>query len=164
MLARHWRGPGDMRPSLPRRLRDASGANLVETALILPVALLLTFSLIEFATLFFVFLALESGVSQATRYAVTGQVVSGNSREDSIRQAMRDATPTLSLADDAFAFTHLPVGGQQWLSGPGGPRDIAKVTVTYSFPFVSPLVRAFFTDGRLPLVVESTMKNEPLFE
>ena len=76
-----------------------------------PLLLLLTFSIVDFACLFYVYLALENGASQATRYAVTGQVQAGMTREQSIKAAMRTATPTLTLDDGMFSFSHLPPGG-----------------------------------------------------
>ena len=74
-----------------RRLRDCTGATLVEAAIVTPLLLLLTFSIVDFGSLFYVYLALENGVSQATRYGVTGSAMddpsnpgSKLSREDSI--------------------------------------------------------------------------------
>ena len=55
-----------------KRLKDATGATLLEAAIITPLLLLLTFSIADFGGLFYVYLALENGVSQATRFAVTG--------------------------------------------------------------------------------------------
>ena len=46
---------------------------MLEAAIITPLLLLLTFSIVDFGALFYVYLALENGVSQATRYGVTGQ-------------------------------------------------------------------------------------------
>lgn len=160
------RTAGVPRRALPclRRLADARGANLVEAALVTPLLLLLTFSVVDFASLFYVYLALENGVSQASRYSVTGQQEAGMTREDSIKLAMRHATPTLTLADDVFTFSHLPVGGGAWVAGAGGPADIGKVTVTYTWTLMTPLLRPFFDDGRIDLVVESAMKNEPRFD
>jgi hypothetical protein len=86
------------------------------------------------------------------------------SREDSIRAAMRDATPTLELEDTAFTFEHLPAGTSTWVAGPGNPGDIAKVTVNYTWSFMTPLIAAFFDGGEIDLVVESAMKNESRFE
>ncbi len=94
-----------------RRLKDSKGTSLVEAALITPLLLLLTFGICEFSSLFYVYLALENGVSQATRFGVTGNVTGTATREDSIRAAMRDATPTLTLDDSAFTFSHMPIGG-----------------------------------------------------
>ena len=85
-----------------RRLRDTRGGSLVEAALITPLLLLLTFGIIDFASMFYVYLALENGVSQATRYGVTGNLKDDPmnpgtplNRADSIKLAMRQATPTL---------------------------------------------------------------------
>jgi Flp pilus assembly protein TadG len=145
------------------RLRGERGTNLVEAAFLTPLLLLVSFSIIEFGMLFFVYLALENGVSQASRYAVTGQLAAGLSREQSIIKAMRDATPSLTIPNEAFTFTHLPVDatpGTAWLPGSGGPNDIGKVTVNYTWPLYTPLVRPFFTGGQITFVVESAMKNE----
>ena len=56
-----------------RRLSDARGANLVEAAVITPLLLLLTLAIVDFSAMFYAYLALEHGVSQATRYAITGR-------------------------------------------------------------------------------------------
>ena len=77
---------------------------------------------------------------------------------------MRNATPTLTIADDAFTFTHLPTGGATWAAGSGGPNDIGRITVNYTWAFYTPLVRPFFPNGEIMLKVESAMKNERRFE
>lgn len=153
-----------------RRCRDDRGANLIEAAVITPLLLLLTFSTIDFGALFYVYLALENGVSQATRYAVTGNQMSdpgspGNflSRDASIKAAMRQATPTLTLPDGAFSFSHMSPGGGAWVGGTGGPDDIEKVAVNYTWNIMTPLMRPFFPGGVVTLHVESAMKNEPRF-
>jgi Flp pilus assembly protein TadG len=160
--------------SLKRRFasfRTETGANLVEAALITPLLLLLTFSIVDFASLFYVYLALENGVSQATRYAVTGNQVDDPddpgeklSREESIKWAMREATPTLTLDDEGFSFSHLPSGTTTWVGGVGGPDDVEKLTVDYTWTFLTPAFTLFFEDGQIHLRVESAMKNEGRFE
>ena len=89
-----------------RRLRDTSGNTMIEAAMITPLVLLLTFGIMEFATMFYVYLALENGVSQATRYGVTGQLKDDPmnpgtplNRTESMKLAMRQATPTLTIPD-----------------------------------------------------------------
>ena len=79
--------------------------------------MLLTFATFDFASLFYAYLALENGISQATRFAVTGNQMNdpanpGNllSRTASIETAMRLATPTLTIADTAFTFSHMSSG------------------------------------------------------
>ena len=146
------------------RWKSARGANLVEMAAVIPLLLLLTFAIIDFSTLFYVYLSLENGVSQATRYAVTGQVMNdpanpGNnlSRDNSIKLAMRNATPTLTIPDSAFSFYDVTTSA----SGTGGPGDIIRVSIQYVFVPMTPLIRPFFTNGQITFTVSSTMKNEP---
>jgi Flp pilus assembly protein TadG len=148
---------------MTRLIRNCRGATLVEAAIMTPLLLLLTFSIVDFAGLFYVYLALENGASQATRYAVTGQLISGQTREQSIKAAMRAATPTLTIPDGAFSFSYLPPGETVWRSGTGGEGDIGKVTITYPWNLMTPLIRPFFTGGQLVIRVESSMKNERRF-
>ena len=150
-----------IRPSVS--FRTEKGTSAVEAALVIPLLLLLTFAIVDFASLFYVYLALENGVSQASRYGVTGNVVAGQTRQESIKTAMRQATPTLTIGDGAFSFSHLRPGQGVWSAGVGGPNDIDKVTVNYSWTLLTPLVGSFFPSGRINLVVESAMKNEAKF-
>ncbi len=144
---------------------------MVEAAIVTPLLLLLTFGIVDFATMFYTYLALENGVSQATRFAVTGnQKPDPNNptqmldRQGSIIYAMRDATPTLTIPDGDFSFSHLPEGATAWSSGVGGPGDVEKVAIDYTFDFMTPLIRPFFSNGQLQLHVESAMKDEPKFQ
>jgi Flp pilus assembly protein TadG len=150
-------------PRVRRWFRNTSGANLVEAALITPILAFVTFAIVDFAMLFYAYLALENGVSLATRYAVTGQQIAGQTREQSIMAAMRGATPTLTLADTAFTFSHLPAGGAAWVAGAGGENEIGKVTVDYNWTFLTPLIGQLFPGGNLNIRVESAMKNEKRF-
>ncbi len=150
-----------------RRLRDTSGTSIVEAAIITPLLLLLTLSIVDFGALFYVYLALENGVSQATRFAVTGNLMddplnpgTNLSRDNSIKLAMRQATPTLTIPDSAFAFNHMAPGGSVWAGGSGGPNELAKVSVGYTWTFINPMLWPFFPGGQITLNVESAMKNE----
>lgn len=146
-------------------LSSSRGANLVEVAAVVPLLLLLTFAIVDFSTLFYVYLSLENGVSQATRYGITGQQMdnpsqSGQklSREDSIKTAMRQATPNIAIDDSAFVFEHLQ--NTSWVGGSGGPNEIMRLTVNYRWHLMTPLVRPFFRNGQINLRVTSTMKIE----
>ena len=150
---------------MTRRLRqfvgDTAGANLIEAAIATPLLMILTFSLCDFGTMFFVYLALENGVTQATRAGVTGTT---GSRQGALMQAMRDATPTLTIPDQDFTFSHLPPGASTWVSGPGGPDDIDKIAVDYTWPLMTPILRPFFSTGDIRIHVESSRKNEWKFQ
>lgn len=148
---------------LLRLLRNSEGANLMEAAIMTPLLLLLTFGIVDFASLLYVHAALQNGVSQATRYAVTGQTQGGQNREGSIRWAMRQHTPTLTIPDGAFSFSHMAPGAGGWTGGAGGPGDIEKVTVEYTWTLMTPLLRPFFTNGQITFRAESAMKNEGVF-
>jgi Flp pilus assembly protein TadG len=147
-----------------RRLRDTDGANMIEAAIITPLVLLLTIGIMEFASVFYVFLALQNGVSQATRFGVTGNTMGSASRVDSIKTAMRQATPTLTIPDSAFTFQHMPAGGSSWAAGTGGPNSVEKLTVQYTWSFFTPMMLPFFPSGTMSISVDSVMKNEGRFE
>ena len=154
-----------------RRLwRGKSGTNLIESAIVVPLLLLLTFSVIDFSTIFYSYLACENGVAQATRYGVTGNQMDDPSnpgtklsRADSMVLAMRQATPTLTLPSSAFSFYSMAPGGSTWVSGVGGPNDIVKMNVTYTWSLLTPVLRPFFTSGQFSFTVSSAMKNEGRF-
>ena len=59
---------------------------------------------------------------------------------------MRTATPTLTIPDSAFTFSHLPSGGTAFVGGVGGPGEVEKVTINYTWTFFTPLMRPFFTE------------------
>jgi Flp pilus assembly protein TadG len=160
-----------MRRRLSRRLlrlfKDCAGTNMIEAAIITPLLLLLSFSIVDFASMFYVYLALENGVSQATRFAVTGQTMTNPldptaqlNRAESIKLAMRQATPTLTIDDSAFTFTFMTPPGGSWSAGTGGPGDIGKVTVDYTWNVMTPLIKPFFPSGQMHFTVSSSMKNE----
>ena len=151
-----------------RRLSDAKGANLVEAAIVTPLLLLLTLAIVDFSAMFYGYLALEHGVSQATRLAITGSTMldgggAAMSRVDSIKYRMRQTTPTLTIPDAAFSFSFMAPGASSWSGGLGGPGDVGRVTVDYTWQFMTPLVRPFFTGGQVNLRVQSTMRNEAVF-
>lgn len=150
-----------------KRLRDSRGTSILEAAIITPLLVLLTFSIVDFGVMFYAYMALENGVSQATRFAVTGNLLDDPanpgtplSRQGSIKLAMRQATPTLTIPDAAFTFSHMAVGGTSWVGGSGGPNELEKVSVVYTWRFFNPMMSAFFASGQITLNVDSAMKNE----
>ena len=156
---------------LRSRLSDARGTSLVEAALMTPLLLLLTLSIVDFSVLFYTYLALENGVSQATRFGVTGNLLNDPanpanqlSRTDSIKLAMRNATPTLTIPDAAFTFNHMAPGGNAWAGGTGAPGDLEKLSVAYNWTFYNPMLWPFFNGGQITLNVDSAMKNESRFQ
>ena len=154
-----------------KRLGSAKGTSLIEAAIITPLFFLLTFSIVDFGTLFYTYLALENGVSLASRYGVTGQTMNDPltgtplNHQESLKLAMRQGTPTLEIPDSAFTFAHRSPGGAAWLAGVGGPGDLERVSVDYTYTTFTPwLVGWFFPpNGTVNLRVDSAMKNEGSF-
>ena len=146
-----------------RRLSASDGTNMIEAAIITPLLLVVTFAIVDFGVLLYVNLALANGVSLATRYGVPGNTMPGLSREGSMRAAMRTNTPTLTLDDAAFSFSHMGAGGGAWIAGAGGPSDIEKLRVDYTYHLMTPILRPLFPGGQITFRVESAMKNEGLF-
>jgi TadE-like protein len=160
-----------MAPRVVKRLRDAKGTALIEAAIITPLFLLLTFAIVDFGALFYAYLALENGVSLASRYGITGRAMDDPmnpgtplGHEATLKAAMRQGTPTLTIPDSAFTFAHRAPGGGAWVNGVGGPGELERVSVNYTWQFFTPLVGVFFTNGEVNLRVESAMKNEGVFE
>ena len=155
-----------------RRLRhSAAGNTMLEAALITPLLLLLTLSIIDFGALFYVYLSLENGASLATRYGITGLLKDDPAnpgtpldRQNSMMLAMRQNTPTLTIPDSAFAFSNMPAGTTTFVPGSGGPGSVEKLTITYTWKFFNPVFYSFFTNGEVVLKVDSTMKNEAKFQ
>ena len=153
----------DLLHRLFRRLSASEGTNMIEAAIITPLLLVVTFAIVDFGVLLYVNLALANGVSLATRYGVPGTTMPGLSRENSMRAAMRSNTPTLTLDDAAFTFSHMGAGGGGWVPGAGGPDDVEKLRVDYTYRLMTPFLRPLFPNGEITFQVESAMKNEGLF-
>jgi Flp pilus assembly protein TadG len=152
-------------------LRDRGGNTLLESAMVTPLLLVLTFGLVDFATMFYVYLTMETGVSQATRFAVTGATMEDPdnpgtqlSREGTIKAAMKDATAGLDMSAMTFTFSHMTPGSTTWAGGAGGPGDIGRVSVEYDWEPLTPIVRPLLSGGKLHVKVESAMKNESKWE
>ena len=142
--------------------RRVRGQALVEAGIIMSIMVSLAFIVLDFAGIMYAFLAMQNGVSQATRFAITGntsQDSSGTtlSRDQSIRQAMRSSTPGFQILDSNFTFYNLTKS----TSGTGGPNDIIRVSVSYDWVLLTPFLRPFFPSGKVTVAVASTMRNEP---
>ena len=148
-------------------LRDCGGANLIEAAIVTPLLLVLTLGIIDFASMFYAYVALENGVTQATRFAITGNTMDDPNnpgtplgREAGIRQAMQNNTPVIDLSTATFTFSHMTPGATSWAGGAGGPGDIGRVTVEYTWKPLTPIIAPLLNNGEMTVRVESAMKNE----
>ena len=133
-------------------------------ALAILVLLGFMFAIIDAGMLFWTYVTLENGITEATRFAATNQTLAdpgnpGNqlSRVDSIKLTMRTESNGIPIADGEFVFFNITKG----TADPGAPNDIIKITVNH--PFTLPFPILFPGAGRnFDIHVSSTMKNEPV--
>ncbi len=133
------------------------GQGLVEFALVLPLVLFLFFGVFEFGRFFYSRLTLQHAVSEAARFAVTGNVLPdtlGNpmSRAKSIIEVIHKSANTLEVDVDRVTIDPADAGG---------PGDVVRVSANFTFQFMIPGYTSMFPDGQLEFSVSTAMKNEP---
>jgi Flp pilus assembly protein TadG len=123
-----------VRPKLSR------GQALIETAVTVLLLVLTTFTIFDFARFFWAVLAVQNGVAQGTRFAVTNRELGELDRDESI-------------------FFNVSAGAT---GSSGNPGDTIRVTVEQDFRFLTPVLAEVFGDGgELRFAASSTMRNEP---
>jgi Flp pilus assembly protein TadG len=145
-------------------LRSKRGQSFVETGIAIIVLLGFVFSVMDAAMLFWTYITLENGVTEATRFAVTNQTLAspGNpntqlSREDSIKLAMRTESPGITIADGEFGFFDVTTNS----AGTGSPNDVIRVTITHPYNPIFPILFLANPNRQFTITVSSTMMNEP---
>ncbi|HOL92418.1 MAG TPA: TadE/TadG family type IV pilus assembly protein [Clostridiales bacterium] len=110
-----------------------SGQSLVETALVLPLLLLILMDIIDFGLLFNSYLVVSNASRDGARHAVTGDT------DAQIRAAVCSAASTLDLT--RLDITISPDEGEGRSTG-----DSVTVTVKFEYSMVTPIIGAFFPD------------------
>jgi Flp pilus assembly protein TadG len=143
-------------------LRSKCGQAFVETAIAIIVLLGFVFAVVDSAMLFWTYISLENGVTEATRFAVTGQTLTQGgvqlSRVDSIKATMRKEAVGITVADSEFSFLDVTTGA----AGAGGPNDVIRVTVTHPYKPIFPILFLVNPNRVFNITVASTMMNEPV--
>lgn len=113
--------------------RKRSGQSLVETALILPLLLLLLTGIIDFGLLFNTYLVVSNASREGARHAVTGDT------DIQIRAAVSRAASSLDAARLSISISPDESEGRS-------TGDAVTVTVTYEYSMVTPIIGAFFPE------------------
>ena len=143
---------------LGRAFRCSRGSALIETALVLPMLLVVMSGVFEFGRMFHIRLTARHAVIEATRYAVTGNFLTDPETGDpidratSIRRIVAERAYTLPVVADAIIID--PPDG-------GGPEDVVRVTLHYTYQYTMPGFMDVLPDMRFS--VAAAMKNEPYF-
>lgn len=85
---------------LARLWRGRRGATAVEFALIAPVAFALVCIFIDLCMVMFITNVMEGGLREASRYAITGYLEPGKTREEKIAEIVKDHSYNFIKAED----------------------------------------------------------------
>ncbi len=142
--------------SLGKALRGRRGQSMVEFAVVAPLFFLLVFGITDFGLLFFKQETLQYAIREAGRYAVTGQNISGESREDSIRTILIQKAAGIPINPGDI---NIVSGGITNYAG--GPRQMMTVSLQATHTFITPMIGKFFPGGKYTFTVQTTFMNEP---
>jgi len=139
-----------------RTIRSASGQALVEFTLVLPLLLVMFFSILEFGLYFYTRVSLRHVVRESARFAVTGNVLNDSTgtpmtKAKSIEQLILTGAPAIHLTPSNITLT--PADG-------GGPGQVVRIDVSYAYTAKLPPFVLLFPKGRLMINVATVTKNE----
>ena len=154
-----------------RAPRNARGVALIEFALVLPLLLVLIFSIVDFGMYFFIQHTIQFATREGARLALVGRQLNdaqGNqmSREASIIKQISDKA-AVAIDPGKLQISIFPVTAGygdpvdwQNTQDAGGPGSYMRVVTRYDYKFVTPLLGALVPDGRLRISAQATYRNE----
>lgn len=150
---------------------DRKGQSTVEFALTAGILLFLLIVLVDFSVMLWVKLTMQHAVRQATRSAVTRKdgcdrkVLISDIRENSnglfdknelIQKEPMETVVMVTVVTPSAA----PPPVRAVVADTGEPGDLLTVSLDYSWPLHTPLLKTFFTGGAYEFTVSCTMKKE----
>lgn len=153
---------------LLRYRRRARGSTTVEMAFIAPVVLLLMMGIIEFSMVYFSTLTMQYAVREGARYAITGRT----DRDPASANQQRYLAVLQTIKDNSMGIYNtvnptVSVNGKSYASASaysnnmfGGPGDIVVLRLDCVWPVSTPLISAFFPQGKYAFAVAATMQSE----
>lgn len=179
LLGRGWFGAGLRR----RFIANRKGATAVEFAMIAPLLFGFLFAILETGTLFIRATALETGIEEAKRSTMTGQIASAGTpalQESAFRAAFCSQVDWIIKCEDVKfdvrAFTTFgaaampnPVSGGVFNPtglqfNPGQPCQIVVIRAYYEVKSITGFIRndvASLSSGNILLGGSAAFKNEP---
>jgi hypothetical protein len=149
-----------------KRSSRSRGSVLVEAGLAIPVIVVLMLGVLDFARVHHTRSRLQNAVSQATRFAITGNRLSDEdnpgfylTREDSILKLVKRVSGFRDIPASAVEiFTVNPDGSTR--SGAGGPGDVVLVTVSYHVDVFTPGLALVFPGSTYRFSCTARFRNE----
>ena len=134
--------------------RSRSGSGLVEFGIVFPVLMIIFLGIFEFSRHFYTRLTVRHAVAEATRFAVTGNILTDPdtgdpmSRVESIKQVVQQSASQLSVNVNDINIVD------------GGPEQIVRVSVTFNYVYALP-----YLDHIAPVdfTISTAMRNEPYY-
>lgn len=125
---------------------STKGQSLVETAIVIPVILLLVLGIIDFGLIFNNYILITNASREGARKASVGGT------DSEVIQVVQNMTTTLELSDMTINVTpsySIRNHGAQ-----------VKVEITYNAGLITPIISKFFPGGVAKLRAESIMRVE----
>ncbi len=157
------------KPSLMRRFRrQEHGSSMVEFAIILPILVSIIFGTLHMGLMMVALNAIDAAAREASRFGITGTVLSGLSRSASIVQVIQTAVHDYSggilspakiiITEESFpniaALEATPIGT---LNSFGTGGEVVRYTIQYNWDTVFPI---FGSSSIIPLKAEAVVVNE----
>lgn len=159
--------PASRRRRSPRALLAQRGATIVEFAIIAPAFLMLMIGVIELSMVYFANLTMQHAVREGARYAVTGQSnldpnTSSQQRYQAVMQKIKDSSMGMydKVGPPTVSVSNISGGSNSGTGMFGNPGDIVVISLDCNWPLVTPMMAAFFNNGKAHFVVAATMRNE----
>ena len=136
----------DRKERLQHSCKQNKGQALVETALVLPIIIILLMGIVDFGMLFNNYIMVSTASREAARCAAVG----GTDAE--ITAVINGLTATLVAADRTVTITpalSLRKNGVQ-----------TTITVNYNYHLITPIIGAMFSNGVAPLQSKTVMRVE----
>lgn len=135
---------------------------MVEFALVAPFFFLLLIGAIELGMLFLATISMQHAVREGARFAVTGQAPGGN-RFDAVEAIIQQQS--MGFYAQVNPQYHVAAIQKDGSSSPlsnsfGSAEQLVVIRLDCTWPLITPMARAFFTDGNYKFSVAATMRNE----
>lgn len=151
--------------------RNSRGVAIAEFALVLPLLLILFFTIVDFGLFFFIQHTVQFATREGVRLALVGRTLTdGNgdpmSREASVIQTIQDKVQ-VAVDPNLVSISIFPINDDytdpaDWegTQNAGQPGSYMRVRTQYSYKFVTPILSGLVPDGKLMIRAQATYRNE----
>lgn len=124
----------------------SKGQSIVETAIILPLVLLLVLGIIDFGLIFNNYILITNASREGARLASLGVT------DSEIVEAVHNMTGTMDFSEMSIVIS--PSSSMR------NHGSQVKVKITYNARLITPIISSLFDDGTAKLQAESVMRVE----